>query len=79
MCNRKFEGGLGIRKLTLFNQALLAKHCWNMIISPNTLVARLFKALYYPNGPFLEAEGKGHCSPYWKVSYLGKKLNQTRS
>ena len=40
----KKEGGLGLRDLAKFNDALLAKHAWRMIQNPNSLFAKLMKA-----------------------------------
>lgn len=45
----KSEGGLGFRNLTGFNLALLGKHVWNFVTNAYSLVARVFKARYYPN------------------------------
>lgn len=49
MCKSKPEGGLGIRDFTLFNQALLASQCWKIITNPESLVAKFFKSIYFPN------------------------------
>ena len=37
-------GGLGIKKFSPMNQALLAKQYWRLINSPQSLIARTFKA-----------------------------------
>ncbi|XP_021854688.2 uncharacterized protein [Spinacia oleracea] len=39
-------GGLGIRKVRAFNQALLEKSAWRMVHHPQLLISRLFKARY---------------------------------
>jgi hypothetical protein len=44
----KSQGGMGFRNLICFNKALLAKQCWRLIQSSESLVGRIIKAKYYP-------------------------------
>lgn len=53
MCASKFHGGLGFRHLHEFNVALLGKQGWRIVTNPTSLVARMFKAKYFPNEPWL--------------------------
>lgn len=39
----KTEGGLGLRDIQLFNEALLAKIAWRLITSPGCLLAKVYK------------------------------------
>ena len=55
MGKTKEKGGLGFRDLELSNQAMLAKQGWHLIHHPETLMAKIMQAKYYPNGNFLEA------------------------
>lgn len=55
MSSSKSRDGLGFRNLYGFNIALLGKHCWNFIKKSQSLVARVFKARYYPDSHFLHA------------------------
>ena len=48
----KEEGGLGFHDLKAFNLALLAKQGWHLQTTTNSLVFRVFKAHYFPNGDF---------------------------
>ena len=48
----KEEGGLGFHDLKAFNLALLAKQGWHLQKTTNSLVFRVFKAHYFPNGDF---------------------------
>lgn len=53
----KLEGGLGFRKLVLFNKALLAKQLWHMIQARVSLVASIFRVRYFRNIDIMEPGG----------------------
>ena len=42
------NGGLGFRKFSTFNQAMLTKRFWRIQNSPDSLLVRTFKAKYFP-------------------------------
>jgi hypothetical protein len=46
---------MGFRDLEVFNIVLLAKQGLRLISFPDSLLARILKKKYYPNGAFLEA------------------------
>jgi hypothetical protein len=56
ICKRKDEGGIGFRNFRSFNEALLAKQIWRILTYPDSLVAKVLKAKYFPNNTFLDAE-----------------------
>lgn len=66
-------GGLGFRSLHSFNLALLGMHCWNFIVNPQSLVARVFKSRYYPNEHLLHATRGGGSSYIWSGIYEAKE------
>jgi hypothetical protein len=70
----KARGGLGFRDLQVFNQALLAKQVWRLIVFPDSLCARLLKAKYYPNGDLLDTAFPSQTSPTWKALMHGLEL-----
>lgn len=51
----KNKGGLGFHNLHGFNISILRKHIRNFCRNPSTLVARLYKARYFPDGHILQA------------------------
>lgn len=66
MCEKKSKGGLGFRKLRDFNIALLGKQDWRLMVKPNSLVGRIYRARYYPRGSFLTAKVGGNPSYIWR-------------
>ncbi|CAJ2652454.1 unnamed protein product [Trifolium pratense] len=66
MIQPKSHGGLGFRDLHSFNLAMIAKQGWKIMTNPNTLVAKIFKARYFPNSSFFESK-IGHNPSYaWR-------------
>ncbi|XP_074344601.1 uncharacterized protein LOC141683748 [Apium graveolens] len=56
LCSSKYGGGLGVRSLSLFDTAMLAKQGWRILTEENSLVTKLLKARYFPRTDFLNAE-----------------------
>ena len=74
--NKKKEGGMGFRNMEVFNYTLLAKQGWRLMENPNSLVARVLKAKYFPNSSFLQAKLGSSPSFLWRSILEGKKLLQ---
>lgn len=74
LCVPKVEGGMGFRSLPHFNPALLAKQGWRLRMHPDSLVANVFKAKYFPNTSFLEASPVQGMSYTWRSILAGKKV-----
>ncbi|XP_024196455.1 uncharacterized protein LOC112199713 [Rosa chinensis] len=70
--NPRQAGGLGFRSLATFNSTMLAKQAWRVVSNPASLVARIYKAKYYPEGSFWSAPV--HASP----SYSWRSIVSTR-
>ncbi|KAL5548933.1 hypothetical protein UlMin_004164 [Ulmus minor] len=74
MCNGKERGGMGFRDLGCFNQALLAKQGWRLIRNLDSLVGKVLKACYFPNGNFLNARTVKHASLVWRSLVWGREI-----
>ena len=51
----KAEGGMGFKNLYAHNHAILANQGWRLITNPNSLISKLFKAIYFPESSFRDA------------------------
>ena len=66
ICQPKGRGGLGFKKFKYMNQAMLNKQFWRICHSPLSLLARTFKARYFPTCSIHEYRPKPHHSWVWK-------------
>ena len=66
MCKSKIRGGLGFRNLQAFNLAMLAKQGWRLVMNPNSLVARIYKAKYSQHGDVFKAKLGSNPSYAWR-------------
>lgn len=73
MAMAKNKGDLGFRNMHGFNVALLGKHIWNFCKNPSTLVARLYKVRYFPDGHILQAAKGTEASFIWTGLWEAKK------
>jgi hypothetical protein len=67
-------GGLGFRDLHLFNLAMVAKQGWNFMMKPNTLVAKVYKARYFPKTSFFDSNLGSNPSYAWRSIWKSKKV-----
>uniref|UniRef100_A0A803QK92 RNase H type-1 domain-containing protein n=1 Tax=Cannabis sativa TaxID=3483 RepID=A0A803QK92_CANSA len=74
LCKAKIKGGMGLKDLTRFNKALLAKQGWKIIQNPQSMLGSVLKACDFSNGSFLEAKPSGFCSYVWQSILWGKEL-----
>ena len=65
----KNRGGMGFRDLVSFNKALLAKQCWRLLTSPDSLAAKVISAKYYPNLSFMDVTLGTKPSFAWRSIY----------
>ncbi|XP_019172459.1 PREDICTED: uncharacterized protein LOC109167843 [Ipomoea nil] len=65
LCVPKKFGGLGFKELRAFNLAMLGKPAWRFLTKPESLVACVYKAKYYPKDSFFDACLGNNPSFYW--------------
>jgi hypothetical protein len=65
---------MGFRDIELFNLSLLARQAWRILQDPNTLSARILKAIYFPSGDFLDARIESSPSRVWRAIMEGKDV-----
>jgi ribonuclease HI len=74
MAYPKALGGMGFRDLHSFNLAMIAKQGWNIITKPHTLVAKIYKARYFPNSSFFDSR-LGHNPSYtWRGIWKARSI-----
>ena len=74
MCKSKLVGGMGFRNLQAFNLAMLAKQGWRLISNPNSLVAQIYRARYYPHGDVFHSKLGSSPSFTWRNIYNGLEV-----
>ncbi|XP_075518291.1 putative mitochondrial protein AtMg00310 [Primulina tabacum] len=74
MCKPKCQGGMGFRKLEIFNKALLAKQIWRILRKPNSLVGRVLKARYFKQGDIMQAQLGSNPSFVWRSLLSSRTL-----
>ena len=56
MSMKKEHGGIDFKQLHGFNLAMLGKQSWCLMSDQDTMVAKVFKAKYFPLVDFLETQ-----------------------
>ena len=74
LCVHKSAGGMGFRRIHEFNIAMLGKQGWRLLTNVSSVVARIFKARYYPNSSFLKAQIGSNPSYIWRSILAVKSL-----
>lgn len=60
------RGGMGFQDLHCFNQVLLAKQCWRLWKTEDSITTWIMKAKYYSNCSVLDAQAGLKSSYAWK-------------
>ncbi|GJZ80021.1 putative RNA-directed DNA polymerase, eukaryota, reverse transcriptase zinc-binding domain protein [Tanacetum coccineum] len=66
VCRPRNEGGLGIRKLDLFNKALMAVHLWNLISLKDSLWVKWIHTYKLKNQSFWDIPIRGNMTWGWR-------------
>lgn len=72
--NPKIMGGMGFKDMKLFNQSMLGRQCWSLVVNPDSLCVEVLEGRYYPNSSFMESTLTGSCSYTWRSLMVGKIL-----
>lgn len=70
----KAKRGMGFRDFHCFNKAFLLKQLWRLWQNPNSLIAGIMKAKYFPKGQVLEANLGSKPSFAWRSIQSSKDL-----
>ena len=65
ICTPIHEGGLGIRDLHVVNLSLIAMSIWRVLKEPDSLVARVLRAKYFPCNSIWRANKSLPKSAFW--------------
>ncbi|KAE8809075.1 retrotransposon unclassified [Hordeum vulgare] len=57
-----------------YNQALLAKQVWRLLMTPNSMCGSLLRAKYYPSGNLVDTVFTGNASAVWRGLEHGLEL-----
>jgi hypothetical protein len=70
----KAQGGMGFRDLSCFNKAMLAKQVWRLWKTPDSLIAKIMNAKYFPDDSILEAPLGKKPSFAWRSIHGSRNL-----
>ncbi|XP_062005870.1 uncharacterized protein LOC133723052 [Rosa rugosa] len=65
---------MGFKNIYAYNLAMLAKQGWRIVTNPNSLIAKLYKARYFPYGTFWNAELGDSPSFSWRSILNGRPI-----
>ncbi|XP_075498859.1 uncharacterized protein LOC142537187 [Primulina tabacum] len=74
LCNPKSMDGLGYRRLSAFNKALVAKQIWRIIQRPHSLLTRFLKARYFKDTDIMMAGLGNNPSYVWRSLLWSREL-----
>lgn len=70
----KSAGGLGFREIEQFNDAMLAKLSWKILLEPNSLLSQVLLGKYCHNSSFLECSAPSSASHGWRGILAGREI-----
>ncbi|KAL8131281.1 hypothetical protein AgCh_007272 [Apium graveolens] len=74
LSRHKSRGGMGFRDFRDFNLAMLGKQGWRFIKNPSSLVSKVFKARYFPDCSFMDAQIGNNPSFVWRSIWEAKHV-----
>lgn len=75
LCRPVQEGGLGIKDLKFFNEAILLKYLWRLASGDNSLWVTLVRTKYIPRSLLWQSGRTYRCTIFWRsLMHLMEKL-----
>ena len=74
LCSPKTKGGMDFHDFHAFNLAMLAKQAWSLVRHTQSLFYKVYKARYFPNCSFLEADTGSNPSYVWRSSLMAREI-----
>ena len=74
LCSLKTKGEMGFRDFHVFNLAMLAKQAWRLVHHTQSLFYKVYKARYFPNCSFLEADIGSNPSYVWRSFLMAREI-----
>ncbi|CAL8083426.1 unnamed protein product [Prunus armeniaca] len=74
LCKPKCLGGIGFINFEAYKKAMVAKQAWRILEDTGSLMGRLLKARYFPNGDFMQATTRPSPSMTWKANLWGREV-----
>ena len=74
VCAPLDEGGLGLRELQDFNQALILKVVWQLVSNKDKLWVHIMRAKYYPRAGIWAVQRKTGVSRLWRAVQEAKEF-----
>lgn len=65
---------MGFKDLTMFNEVMLAKLAWRLLLDDNSFFYRVFKARFFPRWSILEAKDSSSASYAWRSIPKGRDV-----
>ena len=65
---------MGFRDIHAFNLAMIAKQAWRLIQGEPSLFFKVYKARYFPNSSFMDADLGANPSFVWRSSLEAREL-----
>ncbi|GJT01522.1 putative RNA-directed DNA polymerase [Tanacetum coccineum] len=77
VCLQKSEGGLGLKSIHVWNEALMAKHLWNVVITKDSIWVKWVRSHYLNDHTVWAVDPSHHSSWVWKqIMALRNKIRR---